>query len=286
MDLDRSIDQLIDLALREDLGDRGDVTSQTFIDPTHVSVGEIVSREDCVVSGITLVDRVFQKIDPSLVTQTLKEDGSEVRTGDSIFTIEGRTQSILTGERTALNFLQRLSGCATIAREFCRLIQHTDAVILDTRKTTPGWRFIEKQAVVHGGGSNHRMGLYDAAMIKDNHLVAHSDPIQIEKQISQLKRKFPDVEVIVEADHLSQLNTFLSVDGIDRVLLDNMDLEQLREAVELRDRVKPSLPLEASGCVNMNTAASIAETGVDFLSIGALTHSVRAIDFGLDLREE
>ncbi|MDF1754559.1 MAG: carboxylating nicotinate-nucleotide diphosphorylase [Verrucomicrobiales bacterium] len=285
MNSDPSIDPLIDLALAEDLGDRGDVTSQMFVDPDHRSIGQIVSREDAVVSGIRIMDRVFEKVDPDLKTVTILGDGSEVKKGDVIYTVEGKTQSILTGERTALNFLQRLSGCATITRKFHRLVSHTEVRLLDTRKTTPGWRVIEKEAVVHGGGHNHRMGLYDAAMIKDNHLVANSDPVSIGKQIASLNKKFPGTKIIVEADHLSQVETFLQVDGINRILLDNMSLENLRTAVRLRDDKNPGIELEASGGVNLNTVGSIAETGVDFISIGALTHSIRAIDFGMDLKD-
>ncbi|MDF1813707.1 MAG: carboxylating nicotinate-nucleotide diphosphorylase [Verrucomicrobiales bacterium] len=283
MNSDPTIDPLIALALLEDLGDRGDITSQTFIDSDHISIGKIVSREDAVVSGIRIMDRVFEKVDPDLKTTAVHPDGDEVAKGDVIYTVEGKTRSILTGERTALNFLQRLSGVATVTREFHRLVSHTKVKLLDTRKTTPGWRIIEKEAVVHGGGDNHRMGLYDAAMIKDNHLVANPDPASIEKQIAGLKEKFPGTMVIVEADHLSQVDDFLRVKGVNRILLDNMSPEQLWTAVRKRDEVNPDVQLEASGGVNLDTVKTIAETGVDFISIGALTHSICAIDFGMDL---
>jgi nicotinate-nucleotide pyrophosphorylase (carboxylating) len=147
MKVDSSIDTLIDLALHEDLGERGDITSEWFIDSNHRSIGKIVSREDAVVSGVKIMDRVFQKIDRGLELKTIRPDGSEILPGDVIYEIEGKTQSILTGERTALNFLQRLSGCATVTRQFCRLVAHTKVKLLDTRKTTPGWRLIEKEAV-------------------------------------------------------------------------------------------------------------------------------------------
>ena len=208
MKLDWTIDTLIDLALAEDLGDRGDITSEIFISSDHTSVGEIVSHEDCVVSGIQIMNRVFEKVDPDLVTKIILDDGSEIKQGDVIFQIEGSTQSILTGERTALNFLQRLSGIATVTRKFRNLVKHTKARILDTRKTTPGWRALEKEAVAHGKGDNHRMGLFDAAMIKDNHLVAHSDPSRIEEQIIELHKLYPGTPVIIEADHLSQVEKF------------------------------------------------------------------------------
>lgn len=283
MKVDSSIDTLIDLALHEDFGERGDITSDWFIDPNHRSIGKIVSRENAVVSGVRIMDRVFEKIDRGLEFKTNRPDGSEVLPGDVIYEIKGKTQSILSGERTALNFLQRLSGCATVTRQFCRLVSHTKAKILDTRKTTPGWRLVEKEAVIHGGGHNHRMGLYDAVMVKDNHLVAISGVESLAKKIVQLKEKYPGIPIIVEADLLSQVQSFLQVPGIDRILLDNMNLRNLKQAVQLRDQINPKVQLEASGGVNLKTVKSIAETGVDYISVGALTHSIRAIDFGLDL---
>ena len=278
------LDSLIELAFSEDLADRGDVTSQAFIDPSHRSTGGIVSRQDCVVSGLRVVDRVFKSLDPKLKRKVLRKDGSAISSGTTIYTIEGRTQSILTAERIALNFLQRLSGCATMTRRFCRLVEHTRVKLLDTRKTTPGWRFLEKEAVAHGGGTNHRMGLYDAVMIKDNHLAANSDSRSIRQQIAALREKYPKIPVIIEADHLSQVDDFLAIPGVDRILLDNMNLRQLRAAVRRRDDHKKSVELEASGGVNIRTVKSIAETGVDYISIGALTHSIPSVDFGLDLQ--
>lgn len=280
-----STDTLIDLALAEDLGDRGDVTSQTFIPEDHRSCGEIVSREDCVISGIRVVEAVFAKVDPRLAVEVVRGDGAEVKPGDVVCRVTGSTRSILTGERTALNFLQRLSGCATVTRQFHRLVRHTRVRLLDTRKTTPGWRRLEKEAVADGGGENHRMGLFDAVMIKDNHLVANPDPRTIETQIASLNKKYPNMPVIIEADRLDQVDSFLKLRGVHRILLDNMTVDQLRSAVQMRDRLAPAMQLEASGGVNLRTVAAIAETGVDFISIGALTHSVRAIDLGLDLRD-
>lgn len=285
MNSDPTIDPLIDLALQEDLAERGDVTSQTFIADSHQSIGEIVSRQDAVVSGIRLMNRVFEKVDPKLEIEVKMDDGSEVEKGDVIYTITGKTQSILTGERTALNFLQRLSGCATVTRQFKKLVEHTKVKLLDTRKTTPAWRLIEKEAVAHGGGTNHRMGLHDAVMIKDNHLVANPDPKSIEKQIANLNKKYPNIPIIIEADRLDQAEAFLQIEGVHRILLDNMSLKQLRSAVERRDQLNPKVDLEASGGVNLKTVKSIAETGVEYISIGALTHSIIAIDYGLDLRD-
>ena len=280
---DIDVSPLVRLALDEDLGELGDLTCQAFVDPDHVSVGRIVSREDCVVSGTTLVEEVFRSLDPSLEFHTLCPDGAEVESGVTVFDVRGKTRFILEGERTALNFLQRLSGVATTTRSYLRQVAGTDVKLLDTRKTSPGWRRLEKKAVLDGGGHNHRMGLYDAVMIKDNHLVANPSVDIIEGQITRLRERHPEIPVIIEADNLDQLRSFLSIDGVDRILLDNMTNEELLEAVGIRNQICPDMELEASGGVNLKTISGIATTGVDYISVGALTHSVRAIDFGLDL---
>ncbi len=282
---DRHLDTLIDLALDEDLGERGDVTSLNFVPDDHQSIGEIVARESCVISGCAVMDKVIARVDRDLQVETLVGDGGAAEKGDVIYRIRGCTQSILTAERTALNFAQRLSGVATTTRRYCKLVEHTKVGLLDTRKTTPGWRVLEKQAVVHGGGVNHRMGLYDAAMLKDNHLVANDDAAAIGEQLTELRGRYPGIDVIIEADLLKQVELYLKVNGVTRILLDNMSLDELREAVRLRDELSESVGLEASGGVTDESIASIAETGVDFISVGALTHSVRSIDLGLDLRD-
>ncbi|MEO0414606.1 MAG: carboxylating nicotinate-nucleotide diphosphorylase [Verrucomicrobiota bacterium] len=274
---------LIDLALQEDLADIGDVTTEFFISPDDQSRGVINTREDAVLSGMDIAAAVFEKVDPHLAVNILKQDGSEVTAGDPVMTIEGSTRSILTGERTALNFMQRLSGVASVAREFSKRVSHTKAQILDTRKTTPGWRLIEKEAVVHGGGTNHRIGLYDAVMVKDNHLVSESSSESLRESIQQLALKHPGIKIEFEADRLDQVETFLGISEIDVILLDNMSNEQLMQAVSLRDKRREGCLLEASGGVNLETVTEIAETGVDYISVGALTHSVRSVDLGLDL---
>jgi nicotinate-nucleotide pyrophosphorylase (carboxylating) len=201
--------------------------------------------------------------------------------GSLLIRVEGKARSILTAERTALNFLQRLSGVATLTARYVELVKGTQARILDTRKTTPGYRLLEKQAVVHGGGLNHRLGLYDRAMVKDNHLVTEGGPGAIQAAIHRLQTDKPDIEVELEADHLEQVRTFLAMQGVAHILLDNMSLEELREAVAARGaRLTPQL--EASGGVTLQTLRGIAETGVDFISVGALTHSAPALDIGLD----
>lgn len=273
-------DTLIDLALAEDIGP-GDITSQFFV-PADRRVRALVTiRSEGVVSGIRVAARVFEKVDPGLTISLLIEDGSHVAAGAIVMIVEGSARSILTAERTALNFLQRLSGIASLTARYAHLIRDLKTTVLDTRKTTPGYRQLEKKAVTDGGGTNHRMGLYDRAMVKDNHLVAENDIPSLQDAIHRLKQVHPGIEVELEADNLDQVHAFLSLDGVDHILLDNMSLTELRQAVALRGtRTHPKL--EASGGVNLKTIHDIALTGVDFISIGSLTHSAPALDIGLD----
>ena len=271
---------LIDLALAEDVGD-GDVTARYFIPEGRRACAFVAVRKEGVISGVELAARVFCKVDPELDVEILITDGSRVGPGALLIRVKGSARSILTAERTALNFLQRLSGVATLTSQYVEQVKGTRTQILDTRKTTPGYRQLEKQAVLDGGGTNHRIGLYDRAMVKDNHLVAEGGAEAIQAAIHQLKADKPTVEVELEADSLDQVRTFLALDGVDYILLDNMTLEQLRAAVTLRgDRPQPQL--EASGGITLKTLQEIAETGVDFISVGALTHSAPALDIGLD----
>lgn len=271
---------LVALALAEDIGD-GDVTSLYFIPEDRKARAFVAVRKEGVVSGIDLAARVFSKVDPELEVEILIPDGSRVSQGALLIRVEGKARSILTAERTVLNFLQRLSGVATLTAKYVEVVRGSSARILDTRKTTPGYRLLEKQAVVDGGGMNHRLGLYDRAMVKDNHLVAEGGPETIQEAIRRLKAEKPGVEVELEADSLSQVRVFLAMEGVDHILLDNMSLDELREAVQARgERTTPML--EASGGVTLATLRDIAETGVDFISVGALTHSAPALDIGLD----
>ncbi|MCX6866117.1 MAG: carboxylating nicotinate-nucleotide diphosphorylase [Verrucomicrobia bacterium] len=271
---------LIDLALAEDLG-AGDVTSRYFIPADRHARAFVTARKAGVVSGVDLAARVFSTIDPKLIVDILIPDGSRVSDGALLIRVEGKARSILAAERTALNFLQHLSGVATLTASFVELVTGTRARILDTRKTTPGYRLLEKQAVIHGGGVNHRLGLYDRAMVKDNHLVAEGGPAAIQAAIHRLQAEQPGIEVELEADQPAQVHTFLALDGVDYILLDNMSLDELREAVLARgSHMTPWL--EASGGVTRETVRRIAETGVDFISVGALTHSAPALDIGLD----
>jgi nicotinate-nucleotide pyrophosphorylase (carboxylating) len=271
---------LIECALSEDIGG-GDVTSLYFVPADRKARAFMTVRREGVVSGVDLAARVFSRVDPGLEVEVLIPDGSRVSTGALMLRIEGQARSILSAERTALNFIQKLSGVATLTAEYVEAVKGTQARILDTRKTTPAYRILEKQAVVHGGGMNHRMGLYDRVMLKDNHLVAEGGLDAIQAMIRRVKTDKPGVEVELEADDIAQVRGFLEMEGIDHILLDNMSLGELREAVELRgERLTPML--EASGGVTLDTVYEIARTGVDFISVGAITHSAPALDIGLD----
>ncbi len=268
------------MALAEDFGD-GDVSSLYFV-PAELTASALMrTRQEGVVSGVLVAQKVFTMLDPSLKVTLYKEDGDRIYAGDAIMLIEGKAQSILGAERTALNFIQRLSGVASMTYQYKQLIDHTKCQLLDTRKTTPGYRLLEKAAVVHGGGQNHRLGLYDRAMIKDNHLMTGAKSEHLQASIDKLKADKPHVEVELEADRLDQVASFLQLRGVDYILLDNMSNEEMREAVAMRgDNKKPYF--EASGGLSSQTAAAAAETGVDFMSFGCLTHSVPSLDLGLD----
>ncbi len=275
-------DTLIDLALTEDIGS-GDVTSRYFIPKNRKARAFMAARQNGVISGVELAAKVFETVDPELEVEILINDGSHVSEGALLMRIEGSARSILTAERTALNFTQRLSGVASLTATYVNAIKDTNTQILDTRKTTPGYRFLEKQAVLDGGGTNHRIGLYDRAMIKDNHLVADDNLSALQAAIQTLKSNEPEVEVELEADNIEQVAAFLKLEKVDHILLDNMTLEELTKAVEMRgDNTTPKL--EASGGITLETIHEIALTGVDFISVGALTHSAPSLDIGLDFK--
>jgi nicotinate-nucleotide pyrophosphorylase (carboxylating) len=266
----------VDIALDEDVGS-GDLTSLFFIPDTLVSEGRIFAKEPCVVAGVEVVRRIYRKLDPRIELHILRPDGSVLRPGESVIELSGLTRPILTGERVALNFIQRLSGIATMTAQFVEAVRGTGVKILDTRKTTPGLRALEKAAVKSGGGQNHRMGLYDGVMVKDNHLLAKPE---LQEAILSLRRSHPDILLEVEADSMDQARLFADLIGVDVILLDNMSPDQLRACVSLK---RPGLQFEASGGVSLATVRQIAETGVDSISVGQLTHSARAIDFSLEL---
>ncbi len=272
--------ELVSIALREDIG-TGDLTTDTFVDSDLRALGRIVARNRLVVSGIEAAVEVFRQVDPALRVEVMRGDGSAVRAGESVMEIRGAARSILTAERVALNFLQHLSGVATLTREFVDAAASTKTKILDTRKTTPGMRRLEKAAVVAGGGVNHRFGLHDMILVKDNHIATGSTRGDMAARIAQLKVQHPKVRVEIEADSLDQVREFLETPGVDIILLDNMKTAQLREAVALR-KTRP-VQLEASGGITLQTVRQIAATGVDYVSVGALTHSAIAADLSMEL---
>ena len=269
-------------ALAEDIG-AGDVTCEFFVPENQSGRARIVAKEPAVVAGVQTAAETFARVDGTLHVSVLRNDGSQVAPGDAVLEVSGLVRPILTGERVALNFLQRLSGVATLTSRFVEAVRGTKAQILDTRKSTPGLRVLEKAAVKAGGGVNHRFGLHDMVLVKDNHLAALDDAAFLRDAIARVRRERPGVRVELEADTLDQVRMFLELgERIDFILLDNMPPDAIREAVRLNaGRVK----LEASGGVTLETVAGIAATGVDFISVGALTHSARAIDFSLELSQ-
>ena len=269
---------LIDLALAEDIGS-GDITAKFFIKPGALAHAKIIARQSGCLAGIDTAGEVFQRVDSSLAVVLKKTNGDSFDAYDCVLEVSGNAASILTAERTVLNFLQHLSGVATLARRFADEIQGTRTRILDTRKTTPGFRLLEKQAAAAGGARNHRMGLHDMFLVKDNHLATGLDSDSLQKMIDRARAAHPEANLEIEADTLEQVQNFYALRGVDFILLDNMSLADLREAVRL---CPPHIQLEASGGVNLSTVRAIAETGVHFISVGAITHSAPSIDFGLD----
>ncbi len=273
-ELGAEIARIVTAALAEDVGS-GDATSRAIIPSTTMCVATVVARADGVVAGLELVDSVFETIPGAVSATRLVEDGAHVRAGAALTRLEGPATTILTGERTALNFLSHLSGIATLTRAYVECTSGQKATILDTRKTTPGMRHSEKFAVRCGGGHNHRLGLYDAVLIKDNHLLLSGT---LEEAVSRARER-TSLEITVEAESLAEVSQALAA-GADRILLDNMTVPMLRECVSL---VEGRVPLEASGGVTLETVGEIASTGVDFISVGSLTHSAPALDVSLEV---
>ncbi len=278
---------LIKMAIEEDLG-QGDMTSELFYGDDVITHANVVSREEIVVCGMPVVKEILKYYDEKLKLKVLVDDGEHAYVGRKIATIEGPLCSMLSAERVLLNFLQLLSGIATTTRKYVRAVEGTKAKIYDTRKTTPGWRVLEKYAVRCGGGFNHRIGLYDGILIKDNHLAQLGRNFYPKlKEIVNEARKAKDVKfVAVEVDHVDdQLNHVLKIPGIDIVLLDNMGQWQLKHAVDMKNEMcgegkKPLL--EASGNITLSNVSAIAHCGIDRVAVGAITHSATAVDIGLD----
>jgi nicotinate-nucleotide pyrophosphorylase (carboxylating) len=271
------------LGLEEDLANVGDITSQAVLPPDLAGRAVFVARAPGVVAGLPAVQITFELIDPRVTFQGLVSDGTAVETGTQLAAVSGPMRAILTGERVALNFLQRLSGVATATRRLVDVVADLPCKVLDTRKTTPGWRALEKYAVRQGGGHNHRLGLFDGVLIKDNHLAALGGQPEAVAEAVRLARAAygATVPLEVEVDTPEQFEAALRA-GPDIILLDNMSPEQMAEAVQRRNRVAPNVLLEASGRVTPATLRATGETGVDRISVGALTHSAPALDIGLD----
>jgi nicotinate-nucleotide pyrophosphorylase (carboxylating) len=272
-------EEIVRRALEEDIGS-GDVTTLAIVPPQTRLRGRFLIKEAGVIAGLPVAGLVFELLDPKVRFRPLVKDGTAVRSGDVVAEVEGPGRAILSGERTALNFLQRMSGIATLTRRYVEAVAGTRAVILDTRKTAPGLRLLDKWAVRLGGGQNHRMGLYDMVLIKDNHIAAAGG---ITKAVEQVRReRGTELEIEVEVKNLVELEEALML-GVERIMLDNMDLTMMRQAVEIAaGRAK----LEASGGVTLENVAAIAATGVDYISVGALTHSVKALDISLEIEGE
>ena len=268
-------------ALNEDIG-QGDITTDFFVPETLHATGRVTVRENAIVAGTGAAAEVFRRVDPSIDIQVVHRDGDEVVAGDLIIEVRGLARSILKAERVALNFLQRLCGIASLTRQFVDAIGNHPAKILDTRKTTPGMRALEKAAVVAGGGVNHRFGLYDMVLVKDNHLATFGGLSSFADRIRQLRGERPNIRIEVEADDLDQARAFVEVEGIDVILLDNMAPAQMREAIALR---KDNIRFEASGGITLKNVKRVAATGVDYISIGGLTNAARAIDIALEMTQ-
>lgn len=265
----------IQRSLAEDIGD-GDITTECTIDENLWLSGRLVARAAGVIAGLAIAHQVFQMVDKRVSFVTLAADGDPVLPGQTLARISGPGRALLTGERTALNFLQRISGIATATRRYVDAVEGTRVVILDTRKTAPGLRAIDKLGVRLGGGQNHRLGLFDMALIKNNHIAAvGGDLAEAVRRVRQGDLRHRPIEIEVRS--LDELHQALDL-HVDRILLDNMDIDQLRQAVTL---TAGRVPLEASGGITLENTAEIARTGVDFISVGALTHSVKALDISL-----
>ena len=270
---------LVERALKEDIGP-GDATSLSTVPEDARATALMRARETQIVAGGDVAEAVFKAVSAELEIARLYPEGETAREGQDLMRITGSARAILTAERTALNFIQRLSGVATQTHRYVKAVEGTEVKILDTRKTTPGWRMLEKYAVACGGGTNHRVGLYDLVMVKDNHLAAIADaqPNAIAAAVQRARKMFPDLGVEVEADNLDQVRQATEA-GADIILLDNMPPDILREALAI---IAGRAKTEASGGITLDTIRAVAETGVDYISVGALTHSARAVDIALD----
>ncbi len=273
-----TVDDFIKAALQEDLGD-GDHTSLSTIPKEAVGKARLLVKQDGVLAGVEIAKKVFSHVDENLEIDIRINDGARIKYGDEAFYVSGSSQSIVIAERLVLNIMQRMSGIATHARELVNLVKGTNAKILDTRKTTPNFRYFEKLAVKIGGGHNHRMGLYDRVMIKDNHIdFAGSIEAAIRKVIAYLNKKNKDIPIEVEARDMEEIAEIIRIGGIHRILIDNFTPEETKKAVAL---INGKFETESSGGITKDNIRSYAEAGVDFISIGALTHQIKSLDLSL-----
>ena len=273
--MDKLIDDLIKLAFAEDIGD-GDHTTLCCIPETAMGKSHLIVKEDGVLAGVEMARRIFHDFDPSLKMTVFIPDGSEVKKGDIAFEVEGKVRSLLQTERLMLNVMQRMSGVATTTRKYVKALEGTKTSVLDTRKTTPGMRMMEKEAVRLGGGTNHRIGLFDMILLKDNHVdFAGGIEQAITRAHNYLKEKGKNLKIEIEVRSFDELEQVLRVGGVDRIMLDNFDIERTKEAVR---RVGGRYEIESSGGITFDTLRDYAECGVDYISVGALTHSVKSLD--------
>ena len=276
--VEQLIDVLIRLAFSEDIGD-GDHTTLCSIPATEMGKSQLIIKEDGVLAGVELAKHIFHYFDPELVIETFITDGTEVKKGEIAFTVAGKVQSLLQTERLVLNIMQRMSGIATTTRRYVKALEGTNTHVLDTRKTTPGMRMIEKEAVKIGGGVNHRIGLFDMILLKDNHVdFAGGIEAAITGAHKYLKEKGKDLKIEIEVRNFDEMERAMAVGGIDRIMLDNFSIEDTKEAVR---RIDGRFETESSGGITFDTLRDYAECGVDFISVGALTHSVKSLDMSL-----
>ena len=276
--MEHLIDELIKLAFAEDVGD-GDHTTLSCIPDTAMGKSQLIIKEDGVLAGIEMAKRIFHYFDPSLKVTVFINDGAEVKVGDIALKVEGKVQSLLQTERLMLNVMHRMSGIATTTRSYVKLLEGTKTRVLDTRKTTPGMRMIEKEAVKIGGGVNHRIGLFDMILLKDNHVDFAGGITQaITRAQEYLKAKGKDLKIEIEVRNFDELEEAMQVGGIDRIMLDNFNIENTKEAVR---RIAGRFETESSGGITFTTLRAYAECGVDYISVGALTHSVKSLDMSL-----
>ncbi len=272
------IDEIIERALEEDLGD-GDFTSLATIPENATGKAQLLIKEDGILVGVEIAKKIFQKVDKNIKFRILLKDGTKVKKGDVVFTVEGKSISILSAERLALNFMQRLSGIATATNKIVSQLEGLKTKVLDTRKTTPNLRLLEKEAVKTGGGENHRMGLFDMIMIKDNHVdFAGGIKQAINAAKNYLKKNNKKLKIEIEVRNFDELNQVIECGGVDRIMLDNFSPEDLKKAVNI---INGRYETEASGGITINNIRKYAESGVDFISVGALTHHIKSLDMSL-----